>query len=126
MAKINENFGEYLKKLRLQARIGLREFARLINKQPSNYSNIETGKSAPPADSKTLDVICDTLGLEKNCEQRNILFDLAAKEGKRIPADIAQSIREFRGIPVLVRTIKNKKLSETKLLELTKYIKKNY
>jgi len=126
MAKKKKDFGDYLKELRLEARIGLREFARLIDMKPSNFSNIERGKVAPPATKKTLDVICDTLGLGKSSEERIRLIDLAAADSKRIPVDIAQSVKEFKGIPVLVRTIANKQLSEKKLRELTKYIQENY
>lgn len=124
--KLPKYFGGRLKMLRLEARIGLREFARLINMKPSNFSNIERGKVPPPAGKEILDAICDTLGLEKDSDERSNLFDLAAKDGKRIPADIAQSVKEFRGIPVLVRTIANKRLSEVKLRELTEYIQKHY
>lgn len=120
------SFGEYLKKLRLEARIGLREFAGLIDMKPSNLSNIERGKVAPPAGKKTLDVICDTLGLANVDKRRDVIFDLAAKDGKRIPADVAESVKNFKGIPVLVRTIANRQLSEKKLRELTEYIQENY
>jgi len=123
-----ETFGGMVKRLRLEeAKIGLRAFAELIDMKPSNLSNIELNKIAPPANRKTIDLICDVLGLAKNSNRRPKLFDLAAKGQKgRIPADVAEAIREKPGVPVLVRTVANRQLSEKKLKELTEYIKKYY
>jgi len=121
-----KTFGSYLKDLRLKRGIGLREFAKLINMKPSNFSNIESGRAAPPANVEALGVICDTLGLGKGSDEWARLFDLAANDQKRIPADVAKSIKQFEGIPVLVRTIANKKLSEKQLRELTRYIQDNF
>jgi hypothetical protein len=51
---------------------------------------------------------------------------LAAKDSKRIPADIVEAIHEQPGIPVLVRSVANRQLSEKKLKELAEYIKEYY
>jgi transcriptional regulator with XRE-family HTH domain len=123
----NGTFGQLLKKLRIkEAKIGLRAFAGMINMKPSNLSNVETGRIAPPASSEAIKTICDALGLSSNDPRREKLFDLAAKAGKRIPADIADTVKQQKGIPVLVRTVANKQLSEKKLRELAEYIKKFY
>ncbi|MBN2020007.1 MAG: helix-turn-helix domain-containing protein [Sedimentisphaerales bacterium] len=123
----NRTFGKLLKKLRIEeAKIGLRAFASMINMKPSNLSNIETGRIAPPASSEAIKTICDSLGLSSNDPHREKLFDLAAKSKNRIPADVADAVKKQRGIPVLVRTVANKQLSEKKLRELAEYIKKFY
>lgn len=125
--KTGLHFGQLLKKIRVEeANIGLRNFAEMVELQPSNLSNIERGKIAPPANKGTLDRICDTLGLSPADPRRAELFDLAAEDSKRIPADIATAIKENQGVPVLVRTVANKQLSDEKLRELAKYIEENY
>jgi len=125
--KNNLTFGQMLKKLRLEdAKIGLRIFAGLINMKPSNLSNIERDRIPPPANRKTIDSICAALGLPKTDPHREELFDLAAKAKNRIPADVADEVKKQPGIPVLVRTVANKQLSERKLRELAEYIKKFY
>ena len=126
--KAEQSFGQLLKKLRIEkANIGLRRFADLVDLQPSNLSNIEQDKIPPPANKKTLDCICDTLGLSKTDPQRAKLFDLASQANeKRIPADIAEAVKKQAGVPVLVRTVANRQLSEKKLRELAKYIEENY
>ncbi|MBW8000723.1 MAG: helix-turn-helix transcriptional regulator [Planctomycetes bacterium] len=122
-----ESFGVMLKKLRLEeANIGLRVFADMINMKPSNLSNIERSKIAPPANRKTIDLICDTLGLSKTDQRRTELFDAAAEGQNRVPADVADAVKQQPGVPVLVRTVANKQLSEEKLKELAEYIKKYY
>ncbi len=121
------SFGQLLKKIRVEeANIGLRRFAELVDLQPSNLSNIERGKIPPPANKQTLDRICDGLGLSSTDPHRAELFDLAAKDSNRIPADIAKIVRENEGVPVLVRTVANQQLSDEKLRELARYIEENY
>lgn len=120
-------FGQLLKKIRVEeANIGLRNFAEMVELQPSNLSNIERGKIPPPANKETLDRICDTLGLSPSDPRRAELFDLAAEDSNRIPADIATIVKENEGVPVLVRTVANKQLSDDKLRELAKYIEEHY
>jgi transcriptional regulator with XRE-family HTH domain len=125
--KMGLNFGQLLKKIRIEeANIGLRSFAELVELQPSNLSNMERGKIPAPANKETLDRICDALGLSSADPRKAALFDLAVKDSKRIPADIATAIKENKGVPVLVRTVANKQLSDEKLRELTKYIEEHY
>lgn len=125
--KRKETFGGLLKKLRLEeANIGLRAFADLIDMKPSNLSNVERGRIPPPANRKAIDSICDALGLSAQNPRRDELFDLAAQAKNRIPVDVAEAVKKQPGIPVLVRTVANKQLSEKKLRELAEYIKKFY
>ena len=126
-ARTAKTFGAAIKKLRVEhARVGLRAFADLVNMKPSNLSNMERDRVAPPANKKTIDLICDALGLATDDPRRSELFDLAAKAKSRIPADVAELVKGQPGIPVLVRTVGNKQLSEEKISELADYIKKFY
>jgi len=122
-----ETFGGLLKKIRVEdAGIGLRAFAELIGYQPSNLSNLERGRAKPPAAHKKILEICDALGLAECDPKRQKLIDLAARERDAVPGDVAEAIKTQPGIPVLVRTIYNRQLSETKLKELAEYIKTFY
>ena len=127
LSKSKTTFGQMLKKLRLdEAGIGLRAFAAMIEMQPSNLSNIERDRVPPPASRQAVDRICDALGLADSDLRRAQLFDLAANVANRIPADVADAVRKQPGVPVLVRTVANKQLSEKKLRELAEYIKEYY
>ncbi len=126
-SKSKTTFGQMLKKLRLdEAGMGLRAFAAMIEMQPSNLSNIERDRIAPPASRQAVDRICDALGLADSDPRRAQLFDLAANAANRIPADVADAVRKQPGVPVLVRTVANKRLSEEKLRQLAEYFKEYY
>ena len=115
-------FGEFLRSHRLKAGFGLRAFAEAAGLQPSNLSNIEHGRIAPPQDREILNRIADLLNLSEESPERATLFDLAVKGRDRLPADIAAFAARTPGIPVLLRTIENRGLSQEELAQLTKYV----
>jgi transcriptional regulator with XRE-family HTH domain len=122
-----ETFGNFLRKKRLEAGYGLRAFAMVIDMQPSNLSNIERGKIPPPQDSERLEQIARALDIEENSGDWARLFDLAVahKEGA-VPADVAEYAAKTEGVPVLLRTAKNRQLSEDEFKQLTDYIRKHF
>ena len=123
--RMPKTFGELLRKIRLEeAKLGLRAFAELIDWQPSNLSNLERGRTKPPADQQTIQDICDALGLAENDPRRARFFDLAARKG--VPSDVAEAMKRQPGIPVLVRAVANRRLDDDKLRELAEYVKKYY
>ena len=122
-----ETFGSFLRKKRLEAGYGLRAFAMAIEMQPSNLSNIERGKIPPPQDRERLEHIARALDIEENSDDWARLFDLAVahKEGA-VPADIAEYTAKTEGVPVLLRTVKNRQLSKDEFKQLTDYIQKHF
>jgi transcriptional regulator with XRE-family HTH domain len=118
-----ETFGEYLRALRLRVGVGLRAFAEAAAMQPSNLSNLEHGRLNPPQDKETLDQLAELLGLETGSPARARLFDLAVAGRDRPPADVAAFAARTPGIPVLLRTIENRGLSEEELRQLTARIR---
>jgi len=116
-------FHEYLKHLRLAKEVGLREFAHKISMDVGNYSRLERGILNPPKED-VLDRIAKALSLSKDDAQK--LDDLAAVTSGRIPEDVAENLREFEYLPVLLRTIANKQLTDEQLRELTERVNKKY
>ncbi len=124
MAK--ERFGGYLRKLRLGRRIGLREFAKLIGILPSNLCHIESGKHSVPQNPEFLKKVVKALGLKERDGESEKLYDLAAKPGE-IPADVKEYMCEedvVGALPVMARTIKNKKLTRKDIERLIEDLKK--
>ena len=115
-------FGEFLRACRLRAGYGLRSFAEAIDMRPSNLSNIEHGRANPPQDRNALTRIADALGLRG--AERHQLFDLAVKHKPgALPADVADYAGSNPGIPVLLRTIADRRLTRKDLGALVEHVK---
>jgi transcriptional regulator with XRE-family HTH domain len=118
-----QTFGEYLRASRLKAGYGLRVFAEAIEMQPSNLSNVEHGRLHPPQDLGTLTQIAEALGFPEGSKERERLFDLAvAAKRQKLPADVAVFAARTPGIPVILRTLRNRRLSKKEVEDLTRYI----
>lgn len=55
------DFGDYIKQIRLQKRLPLREFCRITGSDSSNRSKIEHGLVPAPKSKKTLEVTAKVL-----------------------------------------------------------------
>ncbi len=117
-----QTFGEFLRAQRLKAGFGLRTFAEAAELQPSNLSNIEHGRIPPPQNRKTLARLADLLNFPAGAPERERLFDLAAEGKGRPPADVAAFAAQTPGIPVLLRTIENKRLTREELARVAAYV----
>lgn len=115
-------FGAFLRGRRLSAGYGLREFARKVELQPSNLSNMEHERISPPVEKQKLERIADVLGLAEGSDERSMLFDLAVQGRDRPPVDVAEFAARTPGIPLLLRTIEEKRLSQDELTELMDYV----
>lgn len=121
-----EKFGSYLKKIRLEKSFGLRKFAKLIGILPSNLCHIESGRHSPPQDKDFLKKIAKVLNLKEGSDEWNKLFDLAVEPGE-IPADVKDYFCEqniVEKLPVMARTIKNRKLTRQEIEKIIEDIKK--
>jgi len=118
-----QTFGEYLRDCRLKAGVGLRTFAEAAGVKPSNVSAIEYGRQRPPQTATVLTRMADALGLPQGTPTRQKFFDLAvAHKPGALPPDVAAYAGRTAGVPVLLRTIANKRLSRKDLERLTKYV----
>ncbi len=116
-------FGEYLRACRVKAGLGLRTFAEAAELKPSNLCAVEYGRQRPPQNAQTLSRIADALRLPKGSRERQRLFDLAAKHRPgALPPDVAAFAGRTPGIPVLLRTIENRRLTRQDLERLTEYV----
>lgn len=109
-----KTFGEFIKSKRLALDLSLREFAKKIEAQPSNYCNVEAGVLPPPP-AETLERIAKTLGLKKGTVDYEKFHDLAAKGRDGIPADIEQLIKDNELIPAMLRTVEYENVTKEQL-----------
>ncbi len=111
-----DDFGPFLRDLRLKANLGLRRFAELIGVKPSNLSDIENGRRHPPGDLEKLREIAETLGLAEDSEDWRRLFDAARRHGD-LPADI-RHMADRKLVPALLRTIDDLQLGDDDISRL--------
>ena len=116
-------FGEMLKVRRKELRLGLREFALRADMDPGNLSKIERGKLGAPQGEEVLNRICLALELDLNSEEAESLRDRALVEAGRIPSEMMEDEEVLERLPVLLRTVKNKKLHSEQLDRLIEMIK---
>ncbi len=116
-----QTFSSFLKEKRLKKGLGLREFARIVKMQPSNYCSIESGSLPPPKDK--LDVIASALGMIKGSQEYRNFMDLAAKTKDEIPEDIARLIKSNSLVPAMLRTIEDQEIKLSHLKHLIEDIR---
>lgn len=117
-------FGEYLKLLRLEKEISLRSLAKSSGIDVGNLSKIERSVLNPPQNEDFIDKINKVLKL--NEIEKKKLIDLASSSNGEYPMDIKNQLADYNAIPILLRTISNKRLSDDEIISITEKIKKEY
>lgn len=100
-------FGEYIKEKRLEKGITLRGFAEMIDISPVYMCNLEKGRRPAPSEA-IMEKIMERLMLNK--EERNLLYDLAAREQTAknpVPKDLNGFLKDNRVIVSALRTAKD-------------------
>lgn len=116
-------FGEFIRKVRQRNRITARTAADAAGMLPSNFSKMEHGLLNPPKDAERQKALAAAISLEE--AELSIFFDLAAKAANSIPVDIAEIISEQEAVPLLLRTIGNKRLDPATVKRLVQIVRGN-
>ena len=96
-----KRFNELLHEKRMAARLTLREFCRLAEEDPANFSRIERGLRTPPND----DVVSRYAKVLKLVGQElQDFLDLAAIFRRELPKDIPDEALADK-LPAMLRTI---------------------
>jgi len=120
--KTIQTFGDYLRDLRVQRDISMRTLAKELSMDVGNLSKIENGKMKPPMKEQFIENISEILKLSK--DEKEKLIDISSHESGEYPRDIKEVLKEHSYIPVLLRTISNKKLSDEDIRKLTEKLNK--
>ena len=116
------SFGEYVRNLRLERRITLREFCRTTGLDPSNWSKTERGLHPAPRTKEVLNSIAEALGLGNDSEEYLTLKELAAVS--YIPTELVDSDVVNR-LPIFFRTIRGEKPTTRELREIVKILRES-
>lgn len=119
-----ESFGQFLQKIRVERRMGLREICRKVEFDPSNWSKIERGVMAPPVDKKVLSKWATALGIKKNSNGYHEFIDYAYIAQDIIPQVLPET-EMLKLLPAFFRTVRNEKPNKEDLDNLIKLIKES-
>lgn len=111
---MKQTFGQFLKTKRLALDLSLREFARRVGMQPSNYCNIESDVLPPPP-AEGLERIGKVIGLKKGTPDYVKFHDLSAQGRDEIPADVERIVKENELLPAMLRTVEYEKVTKQQL-----------
>lgn len=117
-------FGEFIKQKRLEKDLSLREFCRQLDEDASNWSRVEREKASPPRDEKKLEKIAKIVGIRKDTDEWNRLYDLAMVDAGIIPDYVMSDKTVLEALPVFFRTIGNTKPTKEDLQKMVETIRK--
>lgn len=122
MAK-RARFGELFKARRIALGKTLRQFCQENGLDPGNISRLERGLLPPPQGRDVLEAYARCLKLKKGSDAWYELFDLAAAETGRIPAELLEDDELLEKLPILFRTLRGQKVSDEALDALVRKIR---
>lgn len=94
-------FGEMVKNARIEMRLTLRECARELHVDCSNYSKVERGITQAPLSQETLTAWADFFGIVG--ERRQEFFDAAYASRNEFPPDISNDENLMAVLPAFLR-----------------------
>jgi len=118
-----EMFRDFIKERRIEKGLTLREFCRMIEVDPSNWSKIERGVLSPPQDGEKLQRIAEVLDIAIGSEIWQTMKDSATIDVGNIPEDIMSDQRILESLPMFFRTIRSEKPTVEELESLIRIVK---
>ena len=119
---VETSFGAFFKAQRIALGKTLREHCLEHRLDPGNISKLERGLLPPPQSREKLEEYARSLKLKEGSSDWYQLFDLAAVETGRIPADL-QDEKLLRKLPAIFRTLRGQKLTEKQLSSLAERLR---
>ena len=99
-------FGTYLRSIRKQRELSLREVAKAVQITPTYLSDLERGNNHPP-DKALLEKLIRALNVGQEEETRQTLLDLAAEGRNDLPADIKEYLMGNPTLQKLIRKVQS-------------------
>jgi transcriptional regulator with XRE-family HTH domain len=116
-------FGKFLKSVRLANGITAREASQAAGFLSSNFSKLEHGVLHPPKDPAKQKQLAQSVGIKPETPEETEFFDLAGKANRSTPVDLADIISAEDALPLLLRTIGNKRLTKADIQKLVAIVR---
>ena len=104
-------FGEILRDVRIEAGLGLRELARLVDKSQGYLSNIENGRVAPPSEEAIMD-----MARALKVEPQRLLV-----AARKVDPELSDYVADTPEAADFLRIAKKKKFKKEDWLRQTQY-----
>ena len=121
---MSNDFGQQVRERRAELRLTLREFSARAGMDPGNVSRLERGRLPAPQDAEVLSRIVEALELT-GTPRGQTLVDVAATSAGRIPRDMLENDALMATLPILLRTVNNKRLNASRIEKLVELIRKS-
>jgi len=118
-------FGEFFYEKRIERKLTLRKFSRMLGVDAGYISRLERGKVKAPQQRAQLDYFAKHLGIIGNKEEYEKFIDLANISNKSYGIDEIKDEHLLDKLPVFLRTVNNKGLNPEKLDALIDLIRKS-
>ncbi|NOY75291.1 MAG: helix-turn-helix transcriptional regulator [Kiritimatiellaeota bacterium] len=117
------HFGDYVKRLRAEKRITLRDFCSKAKIDAGNYSKVERGLLPPPQNEMKLKTYAKALDVEVGSDEWYSMIDFAAVDKGVVPKDIISDVEVAEMLPVFFRTVRRQKPTKKELKEIVDKIR---
>ncbi len=114
-------FGEFVHAARIKKGLTLREFCRMTEIDPGNWSKTERGLQTPPRSRAILAEVGKVLGFQQDSEEFQTLLDLASISF--IPTTLLDDSSIVEKLPVFFRTLRGEKPTRQELEELLEKVR---
>jgi|GEM_PF-2700014 len=118
-----QEFGAFVKAARIKQGITARDAAKGSEMLSSNFSKIEHGVLRPPLGGEKQRKMARVIGLISGSQEEARFFDLAARANDATPVDVADIISREEALPMLLRTIGNKRLGKDDIEKLVRLVR---
>jgi transcriptional regulator with XRE-family HTH domain len=109
-------FGEFVHAARIKKGLTLREFCRMTEIDPGNWSKTERGLQTPPKTRPVLTEVATALGFKEGSDDWQTLFELATISF--IPSGLLDDNSITEMLPVFFRTVRSEKPNKRELAKL--------
>lgn len=117
-------FGEFIKQKRLELNLSLREFCKMLDEDPSNWSKVERRVIAPPQNEEKLKKIAKIIKIKLNSEDWKSLLDYASLDAGKIPDYIMSDEKILSSLPAFFRTVDSVKPNADEVREMIENLKR--
>lgn len=122
---MKKKFGEYFKELRIKKGLTLRKYCEKYDLDAAQISRMERDLLAAPKVKEKIKFYAETLGLKEGSSEWNEFFELASISNGSFGVEDVKNPALLNKLPIFLRTLDNKNLSEEKLDKLLELIRKS-